>query len=111
MQTATDQTTLQMPTLGVLGVYTGRVLGQGGFSDIHAVLDHLYPGIMILGCALVAKTASREILRQHPEFGELPECTKETWSAYAEAALAKYGPTLSVTGPHGSGSPDIFEAE
>ncbi len=102
-------TTKPLPTLGVLGVYTGLVLKQGGFSEIHDVMDHLYPGIMTLGCAHMAGTARKEVLRQHPEFAELPECDSGNWEQFASDALAKFGPTIDVVGPHGTGNPDMWD--
>jgi len=102
-------TTKQMPTLGVLGTYTGFVLKRGGFSEIHEVLDHLYPGIMTLGCAHMAKTAAKEIARQHPELAELGECIKSNWEDYAHRGLARFGEFISVDGPHGTGTPDMHD--
>ncbi len=95
------------PTLAVLGAYSGICLD--GFSGIHEVFDHFYPGIMTLGVASMAKTGSKEILRQHPEISELPECTQKNWREYSRIALEKFGSTMGLEGPHGTGGPDVKE--
>lgn len=100
-----------LPTLGVLGVYTGILLKKEGFGEIHEVMDHLYPGIMTMGLAYMAKTASKEILRQHPEFASLPHCTKTNYQEFAAKALSTFGETITVDGPHGTGNPDMHEPE
>jgi hypothetical protein len=96
-----------MPTLGVLGVYTGIVLKEHGASEIREVMDHFYPGIMTIGVAMMGQTARREILRQHPELAELPKCTSANCEQYAADALARFGETILMLGPHGSGQPDM----
>ena len=45
------ETTKAFDSLAVAGVYTGMVLEEGG--GIHEVMDHLYPGIMTLGTAVM----------------------------------------------------------
>lgn len=105
-----------LPTLGVLGVYTGRVLSVGGFDQIHEVLDHFYPGIMTLGCAMALPTAQKEVLRQVPAVAEIPSPGNNAeWgakvSAYAALALEKFGPTIELEGPHGTGGPDMITTE
>lgn len=102
--------TKQLPTLGVLGVYTGIVLKKRGFEEIHEVFDHLYPGIMTLGVAHMAGTARKEVLRQHPEFAELPKCDGSNYEQFAADALAKFGETIPIDGPHGSGGPSMWDA-
>jgi hypothetical protein len=47
----------ELPTLGVVGAFTGRLLKEGGFGEIHEVFDHLYPGIMTLGLVAMAEPA------------------------------------------------------
>ena len=94
----------EFPTLAVLGVYTGIVLEDGGFAGIHEVLDHLYPGITTIGCAVMAEQAQAELLRQHPEFADIPYIkTFSSCKGYTRDALARFGPTLSVIGPVGAG--------
>ena len=95
----------QLPTLGVLGLYTGICLKS--FSEIHKTLDHFYPGIMTLGVAAMGETARREILRQHPELAELPKCTSANYKQYAADALTRFGEAIPLVGPHGSGQPDM----
>ena len=107
MDSPTIATAKPMPTLGVLGVLTGIVLKDHGFSEIHEVMDHFYPGIMTIGVAMMGDTARREVLRQHPELAELPPCTKENFVQYAADALARFGETISLIGPHGTGQPDM----
>jgi hypothetical protein len=101
----------QMPTLGVLGVYTGIVLKQGGFGEIHEVMDHLYPGIMTLSAARMAKTASKEVGRQHPELADLGECGSHNYEQYSASALKRFGESIPIEGPHGTGNPDMFDGE
>ena len=86
-------------TLGVLGVVTGIVLEERGFGTIHEVMDHLFPGIMTIGCAVMSIRARDEILRQHPEFAALPECTPENWQQWAEDAIKRFGQTIDISGP------------
>ncbi len=107
----------ELPTIGVLGVYTGRTLGDGkggnGMAEIGEVMDHFYPGIMTLGMASMANTASREVLRQVPTVAELeqPADWRTGYDVYREKAIEKFGPTISLDGPHGTGNPDMREAE
>lgn len=100
----------ELPTLGVLGIATGKVLEDGGFAKIHEALDHLYPGIMTIGCAAVAQTAAKEVMRQHPEISDLGECTSDNYVDYARRALDKFGPSIILDGPHGTGNPDMINA-
>lgn len=90
----------EFSTLGVLGVYTGRVVDPAGFASTADVLDYLFPGVMTLGMATVSRIAAREIARQHPHLAALPKCTVENWRAWGEAAVAVLGPTLIVEGPY-----------
>ncbi len=87
------------PTLAVVGTWSGRLLVTGGFSDIHEVMDHLYPGIMTPGLAAMAKHAAVELLRQHPELSELTPITPENYAEVAREAEKRFGPTLTVNGP------------
>ena len=91
-------TTKAFPTLAVAGVYTGRLLQEGGFNDIHEVFDHLFPGIMTLGIAAMSNTASAEVARQLPQLVGLGD-VGDDWQAYAATALRVLGPTLDVGGP------------
>lgn len=106
----------EMPTSGVLGVYTGRALGDAdggnGMKQIHEVMDHFYPGIMTLGIAHMAKTASKEVLRQVPAVADLaqPEDWAAGYSEYLKQGIAKFGETIMLDGPHGTGNPDMHEA-
>ena len=86
-----------MPTLGVLGVYTGRVLKEHGFGEIHEVFDHFYPGIMTLGCAAMAEDAAAEVARQVP--GCVPWKDDDDWQEYARRGLEAFGPTIELDGP------------
>ena len=96
-----------MPTLGVMGVYTGILLKQGGFGEIHEVMDHFYPGIMTIGVAMMADTAKREVLRQRPECLKLPDCEDIGYERFAARALATFGESIELDGPHGTGNPDM----
>lgn len=89
----------EFDTLAVLGVYTGRVLEEGGMNGIHEVMDHFYPGIMTIGLAVMADRAKEEVLAQHPELAELPECTGESYKDFVIEALKKLPKTLPLEGP------------
>lgn len=89
----------QFSTLAVLGVATGIVLEDGGFSGIHEVMDHFYPGIMTLGCAAMSEQAAREVKRQIPHISALGPCTSENWKEYAGRAVDVLGERLSIDGP------------
>lgn len=98
-----------LPTLGVLGLYTGIYLKS--FSEIHETLDHFYPGIMTIDCAMMMPTGSKEVLRQVPAVAEIPQPTdwKAGYAEYARLGLEKFGPTIELDGPHGTGNPDMME--
>lgn len=100
-----------LPTLDVVGAYSGRVLQVGGFHGIHGVFDHLYPGIMTLGVAEMAATASAYLEQAEPRLASLPAYVEGEHEAYAAAALKMFGPTIDVPGPHGSGGPDMKSRE
>jgi hypothetical protein len=91
--------TRQFGTVAVLGVVTGTVLEEGGFPNIHEVLDHLYPGIMTIDCGLMSKTASNEIVRQHPATGKYRGDVTGKWREMAQTGLEEFGPTIGVEGP------------
>ncbi len=85
-------------TLAVAGVATGRLLKAGRFDDIREVMDHLFPGIMTAGCAAMAPTAAKEILRQIPALSRLPAYSDPV-EEYAQQVLILFGSTLRVDGP------------
>ncbi len=93
-------TSKEFPTLAVMGVYTGFVLGKGpdGFAGIHEIMDHFYPGIMTIGVAAMSEDAADEVAFQRPEVKNVPGDPKD-WEAYAAACLAALGPTLKLDGP------------
>ncbi len=98
-----------LPTLGVLGAVTGIVLKEKGFSEIHEVFDHLYPGIMSgFGIISMADTCRRELIRQHPGFANLDiEYIEQNYEKFAKDSLEQFGPTIDISGPHGTGLPDM----
>lgn len=99
-----------MPTLGVVGVSTGYVLKEKGFGEIHEVMDHLYPGIMTMGCAAMMTTAADHLKAQIAELKDLPPCMGVNWRDVAAAALDKFGPTIEVDGPHDVNSETVAKA-
>lgn len=107
----TAQSTKSFPTKSVLGVATGIVLEQGGFAGIHEVMDYLFPGIMTIGCAVMADRAAFEIRRQLPEVAEIASsCPRgDAVLAWADEAQKQLGSTLPIIGPFME-SPDA-EAE
>lgn len=90
----------------VLTVVTGVMLRKG--ADFQGVMDHLYPGIMTIGCAAMWPTAAEEIQRQHPklrdfckrnEFNEADD--RLSWcDGIVRAARVVFGSTLEIDGPH-----------
>ena len=93
------------PTSAVLATYSGRVLKD--FSEIHHLLDHLYPGIMTLGCAMVLPEARATILRQHPGIDQID--APADWSDaeqrldYLRRAEGVFGATMALdNGPNAS---------
>lgn len=90
------------PTLAVVGVYTGKLLEEGGFHKIHEVFDHLYPGIMTLGLSAMWAKTQALLAVQIPALLTLPQpdfSNKQTLEAdlraFVSVCLAKFGPTLA----------------
>jgi hypothetical protein len=94
-------------TLDVLSVYTGRLMNT--MDGVYEVMDHFYPGIMTLGIAAMQKTASKEILRQLPQLGSLPTIDGLNFIEEGRKAIEKFGNELALSGPHGTGNPDMME--
>jgi hypothetical protein len=91
-------TTKTFPTLAVCGVLSGRVLEEKGFSGIHEVMDHFYPGIMTMGVAAMGDAAADEVARQVPTAPRWKE--SDDWREYGARCLSILGPTLDLVGPH-----------
>jgi hypothetical protein len=85
-------------TSAVLATYSGRVLKD--FSEIHHLLDHLYPGIMTLGCAMVLPEARATIERQHPGINEIDRPADWTDAEqrldYLRRAESVFGATMAL---------------
>jgi hypothetical protein len=105
--------TKAFPIENVLTVYTGFCMKQG-VGMAQDVFDHLYPGIMTLGCAAMADTAAKELLRQHPTLAELPTMPDDggmpAVNRVVAAARKRFGDTLEVEGPHDVTETAISEA-
>ena len=91
------------PTLGVLGAYTGFVLSDHGFSQIHEVFDFYYPGIMTLGVAAMANDIKSKLLACVPG---LENCTSESvkelgWKEFAKSALLQFGESIQLSSEPG----------
>lgn len=99
--------TKKLPTIGVLGVYTGVCLSDNGLSEIQEVMDHFYPGIMPIGCAMMGPAAGKEIERQIPSVAEIPY--KPPVAKYVKAALKRFGKTMELSGPLGEAPDEIVE--
>lgn len=95
MQTHKHKRTKAFQTLSVAEVYTGLCLQQP--SGFHEVMDHLYPGIMTLGTAMMQPTASKFLGESLPQLAALGKPTKDTWEAYAVQVVERLGATLDVT--------------
>lgn len=90
----------------VLTVVTGVMLRKG--ADFQGVMDHLYPGIMTIGCAAMQPTAAEEIQRQHPKMREFCRVNEMHegddrigWCAdFVQLARVSFGSTIQIDGPH-----------
>lgn len=86
------------PTSAVLATFSGRVLVN--FSEIHHLLDHLYPGIMTIGCAMVLPAARTTIERQHPGIDQISP--PQDWSDagqredYLRRAEGVFGASMAI---------------
>lgn len=100
-----------VPTIGVFETITGFILLEtGGASRVHEVMDVLYPGIMTMGIAAMAKTAGEELRRQLPEvdkfLNKYPIPRKDgayilsMLDEYAAMIVSNFGVTLEIEGPH-----------
>lgn len=87
------------PTTAVLGLYTGRVLTKDGFDPIHAVADHLYPGIMTRDLLGLADAMQQETKRQHSTLARLPPRTATNYEEWTRKRLKELGETMIVEGP------------
>jgi hypothetical protein len=86
-------------TVDVLGLWTGVVLSDEGFGPIHEIMDHFYPGIMTIGCAVMANDASKEVEKQLPELKKQDPLGKQHWREWLKDTLPKLPKTLELDGP------------
>ena len=93
------KTQKEFPTTAVLGLYVGRVLTEEGFGPIHAVADHLYPGIMTHSIPGLADSMCREVGRQYPTLARLPPCTEKNYVRWTKERIKEFGETMTVEGP------------
>lgn len=85
----------KLPTLGVVGAYTGIVLKD--FAEIHAVFDAFYPGIMQLGMCDRAQSLRGRLLSMLPELAKYDElCRQGQFVQAATDALAEFGDTIEI---------------
>lgn len=102
-------------TEAVLGAYTG-ICPPCGFSSIHDVLDHLFPGIMTIGCAAVTGSGvgPREIAKRQPSISEYIEKnggpTTDNWESWFQAAINGLGEDMELSGPSANQSELATEA-
>lgn len=110
-----EKTPKAFPIGSVAGVCTGFVLdSEYGYATedgcIRDVMDHLCPGIMSIGCAVMMPYAGKEIYRQHPKLetflNERPIVTNEEGGAdtdFLDKLLAElkaeFGETIDIVGP------------
>lgn len=92
------RTRKSFPTLAVMGAYTGYLLEEGKFGQIHEVMDHFYPGIMTIGVGAMQPNAAAEIKRQRPEVADVPGDPAK-YREFAEASVAALGATMDLEGP------------
>lgn len=90
------------PLERVLTVFTGYCM-RAGVGCAQDVFDHLYPGIMTIGCGAMQPNASAELLRQHPQLGELTPIREGGGTVECERFMvdagAVFGRFLDVDGP------------
>ncbi len=89
------QRTKTFPTLSVAEVYTGFCLQKP--SGFHEGMDHLYPGIMTLGTAMMQPAAAKYLGEQLPELAALGKPVGGTWEEYVADVAQTLGATIDVT--------------
>lgn len=107
-----EKTPKAFPIGSVAGVCIGFVLdSEYGYATgdgcIRDVMDHLCPGIMSIGCAVMMPYAGKEIYRQHPKLetflNERPIVKNEEVFDFLNKLLAElkteFGETIDVVGP------------
>lgn len=101
----------KLQTLGVVGAYSGRLLKERGFGEIHEVFDHLYPGIMTVGVAAMSDDTKKYLGQDVPALLEIPSITKENFEEVAAWCLDRFGPEIDVEGPIKDINPSEVELE
>lgn len=93
-------TTKRFDTARVLTVYTG-VCMKTGVGMAQDVFDHLYPGIMTLGCAKKQPEAAQALAIQHPQLAAIRpiDKTEGDYLRFLNDARAIFGDTMAVSGP------------
>lgn len=84
----------------VLEVVTGRCLQENGMSNLHELMDHFYPGIMTIGCAVMLPVAKEEIVRQHPVLAEIDAFNEDDFKMWLQHVLEVIPREFEITGPH-----------
>ena len=83
-----------LPALSVAEVITGVCLQQP--CGMHEVMDHLYPGIMTLGTAMMQPAASKYLGEQFPALVALGQPAEGKWEEYAAEIAENFPSTLEV---------------
>lgn len=101
----------QFRTIDVLTVLTGIKLSQD--ADFHIVMDHFFPGIMTIGCAMMQPKAAAviedQLLEQDlstPNF----KCTSGNYKEWLNSALEVLPEFIEIEGPFGISEEEIEEA-
>jgi hypothetical protein len=82
----------------VLGILTGRVLEEDGYSSIHELMDHFFPGIMTMGSVIMQPIARRAITEQYPFLKDI-SIPGEDWEGWLKKELPRLPGWLDLTGP------------
>lgn len=93
-------TSKAFPIENVLTVYTG-VCMKTGVGIAQNVFDHLYPGIMTIGCAMKQPEAAQALAIQHPQLAAIRpiDQTEGDYLRFLNDARVFFGDTIAVNGP------------
>lgn len=90
---------MKFSTARVMTVYTGYCMGRG-IGIAQDVFDHLYPGIMTLGCAAIQPKAALELERQFPQLRNIKPVVEGStdYLRFLNDATAMFGAEMDVIG-------------
>ncbi len=83
----------------VLSVTTGILMAEGGYDEVHGLMDFFFPGIMTIGSAAMQPVAKEAILKAHPELGKLPPLEDEKWKEWRDSVMKMLPRSIILYGP------------